>query len=264
MITIGGNVCVRNGLELDYCFKDAIESLLPVCDTVTVCDGCSNDGTLEFLRDWSARDSRIRLCVYPWPNPKGDPSFWVEWLNYCRIHIREDYQIQLDADEILSESSYPVIRHFRDTGVPHGTAFWCRRYNFWGDTHHLIPHGVCCSHRVVRVAPQPIWMASDGPDPRGNALVAIAVEPPEPIEIFHYGFLRKREAFFEKARRLQHYFFHPEPVQRYDARLDDVEHKPGNWMMDIKGIDWLKDLIPFDGKHPERMKPWLKERGWEA
>lgn len=254
MITLGGNICIRNGFDLDYCFREAIESLLPVCDEVVVCDGESTDGTQEFIRVWMQREPKIKLCVYKWPNPKGDPDFWVSWIQYCRSHITSDYEIQLDADEVLSEKSYPAIQEFKQSKRKPRMSFWCNRYNFWRDTKSLIPHGVCLGHRVVRIAPQDVWMPSDGCHALGAEAVEMAVH--SGIEIFHYGFLRKTEAFFRKARALQGYFFNG-----FDQRLADVENKSG-WMTEVEGVEWTSRLMPFEGEHPLIMKNWLKERGF--
>lgn len=287
-ITLGGNICIRNGLELDYCFIEAIKSLLAVCDEVVVCDGESTDGTQELIREWMKSEPKLKLCVYPWPNPKGEIGFWCDWMDYNRRHIKSDYQIELDGDEILSEKSYEYILKFkRDTKPTYQTSLWCHRMNFWRDAQSLIPHGECCGHRVVRVGPQNLFMASDGPDSRGNKLVSLAIE--SPIELFHYGFLRKHDAFFKKARAIQDYFF-----GSLDPRLEEVEKKfnvppeaaselkgildtatkerqsiiaaesnSKNWMTEIKNVDWINRLIPFTGTHPKLAHQWLLERGYK-
>lgn len=255
-MTLGGNVCIRNGIELDYCFREAISSLLPVCDEVVVCDGQSTDGTQEEIREWMKLEPKIKLCVYPWPDPKGDIDFWVNWLNYARLHVRSDFMIQLDADEVLCESSHPAISEIRSLSYPQYFSVWCDRLNFWGDSQHLIPHGVCLGDRVIRVAPQNVWMPSDGPHPNGGECVGMARGWKKPITIFHYGFLRKPDAFFKKARSLQQFFWNS-----YDKRLADVEGDP-NWARNIKDVEWTDKLVPYTGNHPTCARGWLKERGY--
>ncbi len=254
MKTIGGNVCIRNGNDLDYCWRECIESLLPVCDEVVVCDGESTDGTQEEVREWCRREPKLKLCVYPWPNPVADIEFWVKWLNFAREHVKADLHLQLDADEILSERSYAeVLAHAGDGRH----SVWCKRLNFWQDHRHLIPPGVHLSHRVVRMAPQDVWMPSDGPHPRGAEAVSMAVETG--IEIFHYGFLRERKAFFKKERGLHEMFFNT-----WDPRLTEVETRNGNWMSEIKNLEWLPDLRTYEGYHPQLIHDWLKKRGYEV
>lgn len=254
MTLLSGLICVRNGDELDYCWRESARSLLPAVDEMIICDGESTDGTQEEIRRWMEAEPKIRLCVYPWPNPVGDIKFWVKWLQYGRSHCRGGYVLQLDADEILHEKSVPLVRLFLDRIEPgERRSAWCHRHNFWGDSQHLIPPGVCLSHRVVRLLPQDVYLPSDGPDESGSQAVSMAVETD--IEIFHYGFLRKRKAFFKKAKGLQRMFF-----DTYDERLARVEGHD-NWMKTIPDVPWVEQLLPFSGVHPKSMTSWLRERG---
>ena len=109
MTTLGGNVVIRNGTSLDFCWREAIKSLLPVCDVVSVCDAESDDGTQDEIRGWMLREPKLVLCVWPWTDPVGHPDWFVEWINYNREHIQADWQFQLDADEVVHEKSYQEI-----------------------------------------------------------------------------------------------------------------------------------------------------------
>lgn len=252
MPTLGGNVVIRNGNSLDFCWRESIRSLLPVCDVVSVSDGESTDGTQEEIREWMKSEPKIVLNVYPWPSPKGNPDWFVAWLNYNREHVKADWQFQLDGDEVLHEKSYDEILRFIQT--PNRTGI-VTRFNFWKDHHHLIPEGYCCGKKVVRLAPQSLWLASDGEHPRGAEAASLAV--PTGVEIFHYGFIRQREKFFEKERLLQGYFF-----DTYDPRLEAAEKHEGNWMAKEGVTGWESNLDPFSGTHPAAAMAWLKERGY--
>ena len=257
-MTLGGIVCIRNGDELDYCWREAVRSLLPVCHTVTVCDGESSDGTQEAIREWMKTEPKIVLCVYPWPEPKGDSDFWVKWLQYARIHTPTDYCIQLDGDEVMHENSIPLVKQFLTIAAEKGPmSAWCHRYNFWRNPSHLIPHGVCLAHEVVRILPQNIFLPSDGQHPEGAAATNMAVH--SLIEIYHYGFLRKRDAFFRKAKALQGMFFND-----YDPRLDAADKAGGDWMEHPGVTGWENDLLKFSGSHPEVIKTWLQERRYSV
>lgn len=252
MATLGGNVVVRNGDLLDYCWRESIRSLLPVCDVVSVSDGESTDGTQEQLREWQKSEPKIVLNVYPWPDPKGHPEWFADWLDYNRQHVKADWQIQLDADEILHENSYAEIRSFIER--PQQSAI-VTRYNFWRDHRHTIPEGQCCGKRVVRIAPQNLFLASDGYDPRGEGAAALA--RPTSIEVMHYGFVRNPDKFFEKERLLQGYYFNT-----YDSRLEAAQKAGGNWMTHEGVTGWENSLDNFTGSHPAVIHEWLKERGY--
>lgn len=254
MITLGGLVLIKDGLRLDYCFVEAIKSLLPVCDSITVCDGESSDGTLELIREWMTREPKIKFCSYKWPSPKGQIDFYVDWIQYGRAHVKCDRLLHLDADEILSESSYPIIESLNQTEGNFTT--WFKRWNLWRDAKSVIPHGVCCSDQVVRYSPQQIWLPSDGPHELGAEAIRMAIKPSPQPQIMHYGFLRKTQAWFAKARELQGYFF-----GSFDPRLAAVEGDD-KWASNIKDVEWTSRLVKFDGEHPALAIPWLKERGY--
>src|SRR6266853_1777572 len=148
-MSLGGNVCIRDGNKLDYPWKECIHSLLPVVDLCVVCDGGSTDGTLEEIRAWCEREPKLSLCCYPWPDPKANIDFWVNWLNYSRDHVPCTHVIQLDADEVLYEHSYDAVRRYAKAAPRH--TLRCRRLNFWKNHRNLIPQGVCLGHEVIRL-----------------------------------------------------------------------------------------------------------------
>ena len=206
MTLLSGLICVRNGDELDYCWRESARSLLPAVDEMIICDGESMDGTQEEIRRWMEAEPKIRLCVYPWPNPVGDIKFWVKWLQVpAGVIARAGTCFNLTPMKFCTKNQFRWCVFFWIELSRERRSAWCHRHNFWGDLQHLIPPGVCLSHRVVRLLPQDVYLPSDGPDESGSQAVSMAVETD--IEIFHYGFLRKRKAFFKKAKGLQRMFF---------------------------------------------------------
>lgn len=251
-MTLAGIICIRNGFRLDYCWQLAAESLLAICDELVLCDCDSDDGTRQAMDEWAAREPRINLVNFPWTNPVGDNMWWPTWVNYARQHAKSDWIVALDADEILHEHSYAEVL----AAMRNNTPLICHRHNFWRDPQSLIPAGECCGREVIRVAPKILWIPSDYPDPRANEVMSLAKM--SDVQIMHYGFLRRRESFFKKAREV-HRIWH----NSYDARLESVEQEPGNWMANPKAVPWLDRLEPFTGTHPKLIQPWLIERGYE-
>jgi len=252
-MTLSGFICVRNAFDLDYCFTESIRSLLDVCNEVCVCDSDSTDDTKRYLDQWARQEPKLTLANFPWTDPKGDPAWYVGWLSYARDHLKTKggFAITLDADEILHEHSYDLVRYAANNEL----VLTCHRYNFWGDASHLIPHGECCGHAVIRVGPQKLCFPSDYPDPRCEEMMRLA--KPSNVQIMHYGFLRERSAFFRKARAVQRIW-----ANSYDKRLDDADKAGGNWMANPNVVPWTKDLLPFTGSHPAVIIPWLQKRGW--
>ena len=64
---LSGYIPVRDGNSLDYCWREAAMSLLPIVDELILCDSDSTDGTRKDMDDWAAVNSKIRVVNYPWP-----------------------------------------------------------------------------------------------------------------------------------------------------------------------------------------------------
>lgn len=254
MSTIGGLIMVRNGISLDYCFEASIQSLLPVVDQLVVSDSDSNDGTADKLADMAAANPKIKLVNRPWTQPHGESyHWWTDWINFAREHLTTDFQLQLDADEVLHENSYDEIRRAAEEGPD--TALLCHRHNFWNDLHHLCPIGRTCSHLVVRFGPQRCWMSSDEMHPEGEPEIRQLARPSN-VEIFHYGFIRRREALLDKCRVVLDAYF-----GRYDDRLVEAEKNPDKPWQDYAPYD--VPLREYRGSHPAAAHQWLIEHGFD-
>ncbi len=198
-----GLVCVRNGTELDYCWREAVASLLPVCEEVLICDSDSTDGTSDSILGWESQEPKIRSINYPWPRPHQNEFFWVEWLNWARQHVKTELLLQLDADEVIPPSSYPMIDSLKETGE---SALF-RRFNFWNDPHHLAPDNRCCGTMVARMGRSNLYLPSDEPNPRVHPNLRTHAQQFPTLEIFHYGFIRDPKAFVKKSVTVQNAFF---------------------------------------------------------
>lgn len=254
-LSLGGFICCRNALRLDYCVQIAAESLLPVCDELILCDSDSDDGTTDLLHELARANSRIRVINWPWTDPRGQMHHaWVDWLNFARAHLTTDCQITLDADEVLDDNPlcHLVIRDALKTNSP-GRCF--DRLNFWRDPRSLIPAGVCCGHLVARMGFADRRMHSDEPhDGQGDwRIVEEAVFHPD-LKIFHLGFLRRKEAFYAKARAVQRIWF-----DKYDARLEEGE-RAGKGVAETE-CSFTDQLVPYSGSYPASVRKWLEERG---
>lgn len=251
MTTLGGNVCIRNGFRLDYPWREAVKSLLPICDEVVICDCDSDDGTRDWIEAWAKSEPKINIVNFPWTDPRGDNQFWPEWLNYARQHLKTEWHIQLDADEVIHEADHELIR----MAAENRSTLFCRRLNFWRDPFHLIPEGVCCGTKVLRIAAANAPIPSDYPYEPANETLQRGIE--SEIRIFHYGFLREREAFFRKAREVQRIW-----VNSFDPRLEAAERFEGNWS-EMPGVTgWENNLNQYAGTHPKVIHPWLAERNY--
>lgn len=253
-MSLGGFTMLRNANQLDYCWQACVESLLGVCDTVALSVSPGDDDTERQAREWADREPKLSINMYPWPEPKGNPDWFCDWIQYARMHTPTDWIFQLDADEVLHENSYEEIRRFIADPNQERTGI-VTRFNFWSDHKHLIPEGFCCGKRVVRLAPQKLWLASDGYDPRGERAASLAVSTG--IQIGHYGFIREPEKFMAKERLLQGYYFNS-----FDPRLEEAAKAGKDWATQPGVTGWEQMIEPFTGTHPAAVQDWLKQKGY--
>jgi hypothetical protein len=250
---LGGWVAVRNGDELDYSWREAVESLLPICEQVVICDSDSTDGTKEAMQRMADKEPRIKLVNYPWPNPKGESHHWfLKWLEFCKSSLATKHYIYLDADEVLSDT--PECHQAIREAVEKGKCLAVDRLNFWRDAKSLIPEGHCCGKWCVRCAPTSYEVTSDEPNHKGDKrVVDEAIREPR-VQIFHLGFLRKTDSFYKKARVVLEGWF-----ARFDYRLEkaEKEDKP-LWESECEFTDLL---VPFAGYMPDAVQRWLVDRG---
>jgi hypothetical protein len=78
------------------------------------------------------------------------------------------------------------------------------------------------------------------------------------VGVYHYSFLRRREAFFRCARVKQHIW-----TGSFDPRLEAAEKSDiDNWMTNSVVAEWINDLVEFKGTHPAVVHEWLRQRGY--
>lgn len=61
---ISGFTIARNVIKADYPIKEAIYSILPLCDEVIVAVGKSEDNTLEYIRGFN--EPKIKIIETVW------------------------------------------------------------------------------------------------------------------------------------------------------------------------------------------------------
>lgn len=250
---ISGYTVIRNAIKGDYCIKECIESLLPVCDEVVVGEASSNDGTSEMLTEWASKESKLRIVHQDWVQPVDDPKWFVKWINKTRAELKYPMQLMLDADEVLDSASYSILK---DAQV--GQCFWFSRLNFWKDARTLIAHGETCGHAVARFGPSSLFMPSDeiygdgfheGAEPEIRQRATYH----DSLRIFHYGFLRNRQGMSEKMKVNLKAFF-----GTFDTRISRALLYP-----DVPWQTFFRHKRPYksySGHHPEHCLEWLRSR----
>lgn len=263
---ISGFSFVRNGVKLYYPIKEAVLSILPVCDefVVAVGKGDADDATLKQLE--SIGDPKLRIIETEWE----EQYFKKGIINSIQTDIAMkacsgDWLFYLQADEVVHEKDHPAIvkrcEELLDKPEVEGLLFNYR--HFWGDYSHYhgghgwYPHEI----RIVRNLPQIHSYQSaqsfrwfefyDNPrQEEGTRKLTVAkVE----AEIYHYGWVRPPHLMQNKRRALDSVHWGRERARNY------YENAP-------KHFDYgpLDRLAKFRGTHPAVMKEMMAAMNWQS
>ena len=135
-----GFTIVRNAVRLDYPIVEAIMSILPLCDEVIVAVGTSDDGTLELVKGIYSEKIKIIETVWDDRQREGGRTLALETDKaFAAIPTDADWCFYIQADEILHEQYYPVIREamqrYKDVKGVDGLLFHYK--HFYGSYDYL-------------------------------------------------------------------------------------------------------------------------------
>ena len=254
MKQLAGTMFVRNGIQYDYCFMEAIESLLELCDAVYVCDAGSNDGTLEKLRKIDhPKFNLIERSDLEWRQQSGKGCSKLCYFTDIAIDAAEKdgyvYNLYCQADEVIHEKSFKDIRKACKLGYE---GYMISRINLWGSpyyqldvTHDRLP----CSKEVIRLAKTKYRSIGDAESlnvPRVNMQYIDA------IRMYHMGFVRDREKMVDKSINMQENVFE---MESHDPKLDESPmFNPNLW------FNAFKDLKLINEPLPKTIKEWAAKR----
>lgn len=246
MKTLGGAIFYHNALQYDYCIAEAIQNLKDFCDRVIVVDAGSTDGTAETLTHLFDRQCKF-MRVDEWEQQHGREKLSY-FANIALDMLDTDYVYHAQADEIVHEDSFPWIRKAMEDDLP---GYMCRRYNLWKDPYHMlnVEQGrKPCSTEIVRLCKKGAHAVGDA---ESLGCDQVYIDYLDKIEIFHMGFVRKREVMKPKIINMQINVFE---MAGYDQKLDKHEvFQP----MDYFSED---DLVPIHKPLPKVIQQWAKER----
>ena len=260
MKTIGGYMFVSKGIEYDYPFIEAIQSLLPICDQIAVTFFTDED--FELFKASFPNDPKIKTCKLD--QSRFDESVGKErlslWQNFTKNMLTTEWQFLLQADEILHENSYDLIRLAVERDDQE--AYIVRRFNLWGDCHHYINYPkltaegrygeLPCSNHTGRLAKIKYDSWNDG-----ESLDApFCHDYMETIKTYHMGFVRDKRKMVKAKTVMQRDIF---ALGYYDPRFDaDIEKNDGRF--DPYTRFSREDLTPISEELPKVIQKWADER----
>lgn len=239
----------RNAVKFDYPIVEVVRSALPIVDEFVVNVGQSDDGTLELIR--SIGSDKLRIVESFWDDGmKKDGLLFSHQTNIALARCTGDWALYLQADEVLHERDYEIIRQrLRDhLADPHVLGLTFEYLHFYGDYRSVNPWFYHRAVRIIRNDGQVescgdavgFWLRAD----RGylQSLHQDRLRP-SGATIYHYGWVKPAKVLLDKFRYqvARHHGEHPGPDQA--KMLAQVAYE-------FDEYDIMKN---FTGTHPQVM-----------
>lgn len=149
---ISGLTILKNGLKCGYIFVEVIETLNEICDEIIVCEGGSDDGTLEIIREMAEKNPKINLYVDNW-NTSSNGFAFRDVTDQGMKRCTGDYIFYLQADEIIHKHDLPEIRRMVEMDVYNSIHFHFAHLRYSVDLKLEGDQGYRNAIRIVRNIP---------------------------------------------------------------------------------------------------------------
>jgi len=248
-VRVVGFMILRNGVKMDYPFREAILSALPLCEVFYVAVGQSEDDTRTAVA--ALNDPRLVILDSQWDlSLRQGGAVLAQETNKLLDQLPPcDWALYLQADEVLHEADYPTLQaslklyanDLRVEGLVFDYLHFYGSYRWVGASRRWYRREV----RVIRPwADIRAYRDAQGFRRAGRKLRV----KPSGARIFHYGWVRPPEKQRTKLQEL-HRYWHDETWI--------AQHVPEHFV--YEGND---RLVPFSGTHPAVMQERIRQENW--
>ena len=250
---VSGFSFVRNALKFDYPIKEAITSILPLCDEFVLAVGNSEDETIELIE--SIPSDKIKIIHTTWDETLREGGrVLAEETNkaFDAIAHNSDWAFYIQGDEVVHEKYLPVIetamREWKAYPEVEGLLF--KYLHFYG-SYDYVANSKNWYRNEIRIIrnDKTIRSYKDAQGFRKSGQ-KLKVKPIDAY-IYHYGWVKppsKQQAKQEQFNKLWH------DDKWVEKNIPDVEE------FDYSKID---SLDKFKDSHPEVMHRRIAEKNWD-
>jgi hypothetical protein len=250
---VTGFTIIRNAVKFDYPVKEAILSVLPLCDEFIVLHGNSEDETLDLLK--SIHSPKIKIIDSVWNDKlrEGGRVLADETNKAFReISKDTDWCFYIQSDEVLHEKFIPVIRNSmekwkgekRVEGLVFDYTHFYGSYDYIGDSRSWYKREV----RIIRYDEE-IYSFRDaqGFQKKGRPLNV----KHSGGSIFHYGWVKHPKYQQEKQKNFNKFWHDDSWMEKNIEKTDEFDYSK------------IDSLTLFKETHPEVMKNRIEKMNWK-
>ncbi len=252
---VSGFTFIKNALQFDYPIKEAILSILPLCDEMIVAVGDSSDATRELITNISS--DKIRIIDTVWdPSLQREGAVLASETNKAlrAINSDPDWCFYIQGDEVLHEQYLENVNQamlqWKDKPEVEGLLFKYR--HFYGSFDYVATSSKWYRNEIRIIRPSAnIYSYRDAQGFRKGKDEKLDVKAIDAY-INHYGWVRPPVTMMDKTRNFGNYWggdrITEEFLQTYSGAFDYAQ------------IDMLER---FTGTHPFVMQDRINNKNWQ-
>ena len=243
-----------NALRFGYPIEASLRSMLPLVDELILNIGEGDDDTWNLVQ--SMREPKIRAFRSWWdPNLRVGGQLLAQQTNLALARCTGDWGIYLQADEILHEKDYPLIRQAMERHRNDSTEAIRFRYrHFYGSFQTIQDYPQTWYSRGIRIVKLGIGASSWGDamdfclrhDGRDWFLRYADID----AYIYHYGWSRPPEVMRAKRVNFERLYHDDDALTEPSRDVADVYPDLGN-------------LRYFRGTHPAAIRNVVESQNWK-
>ncbi len=250
---VAGFTIARNVVKADYPVREAVYSILPLCDEFIIAVGKSDDGTLEYVRSFDSPKIKIIETVWDDSLREGGRVLAAETDKaFDAVSRQADWCFYIQADECLHESYLENVRsamdRYKDDKNVEGLLF--DYVHFYG-SYDYVADSRNWYRREIRVVRNDKRIRSYK-DAQGFRIDGRKLRVKQAnASIFHYGWVKHPRQQLEKLKQARKFWHSDEFLEKEYANVSEF---------DFSVVDSLKK---YHGSHPLVMRERIIQKNWE-
>ncbi len=252
-MSICGFTIARNVIKYDYPIKEAILSVLPVCDKFVVAVGASEDDTLDYIKGIESDKIEIVHSVWDDSLREGGQVLAVE-TNKAKAAIDPSYDwcFYIQGDEVLHERGYDEIlaKTSKYADDPKVEGFLFQYHHFYGSYDYIAMSKRWYKHEIRIVRNDPTigsYKDAQGFRKKDEKLNVVPLD----AYIHHYGWVKHPKTQQAKQREFKKLWMPDEAVSEQVTQEEEF---------DYSNIDII---ARFDDVHPKVIQERISLINWK-